>query len=310
MKSIVACKIGVIIPVYNEAFGLLKNFKAIFDSLAEQGVVAHYMLVDDGSSDQTWQVVEQLKAQYSSVSAIRFAKNFGKEIALLAGVDQLEADLYITMDSDLQHPPAELGAMLDLMLAESADIVSGVKADRGNESALHRFVAKSYYRLLNGLTHLDMQNSSDYKVFNKRVAEALRSFPERYAFFRGLIDWVGFKHVVHHFAVDDRKTGSSRFSTLQLTKLAINAIISYTSKPLYIVVFSGMIFAIFALILGLQTLYNYFSGRALDGFSTVILILLIIGAMTLCSLGVIGIYISRIYEEIKARPRYIIRDRI
>ncbi len=310
MKSIGACKIGVIIPVYNEAVGLLTNFKAIFDSLAGQGIAAHYMLVDDGSSDQTWQVIERLKEQYETLSAIRFAKNFGKESALLAGVDQLDADLYITMDSDLQHPPSEIGKMIELLFAQSADIVSGVKADRGKESALHRFVAKSYYRFLNAMTHLDMQNSSDFKVFNKKVAEALRSFPERQVFFRGLIDWVGFKHITHYFAVEERLSGTSRFSTLQLTKLALDAIISYTSKPLYIVVISGLIFAIFALVLGLQTLYNYFSGQALDGFSTVILVLLIIGALTLCSLGVIGVYISRIYEEIKARPRYIIRKKL
>ncbi len=310
MKSIAAYKIGVIIPVYNEAAGLLSNFKAIDASLSAQGIAAHYMLVDDGSKDQTWQVIEQLKEQYKTLSAIRFAKNFGKETALIAGVDQLDADIYITMDSDLQHPPAEVGKMIELLLAESADIVSGVKADRGKESPLHRFVAKTYYRLLNAMTHLDMQNSSDFKVFNAKVADALRSFDERRVFFRGLIDWVGFKHIIHDFSVEDRSSGTSRFSTLQLTKLALNAIISYTSQPLYIVVFSGVIFAVFALILGLQTLYNYFSGHALNGFSTVILVLLIIGAMTLCSLGVIGVYISRIYEEIKARPRYIIRKKL
>ncbi len=303
-------KIGVIIPVYNEAIGLFDNFSVIDKALKASAITAHYLFVDDGSKDNTWKVINKIKASFQNVAAIRFAKNFGKEMALSAGVDTLDADIYITMDSDLQHPPEEVVNMLDIMQSQSADIVSGVKASRGQETLRHRLIAKSYYRLLGGLTHLDMQNSSDFKVFNRRVAEALRSFQERHLFFRGIVDWVGFEHVIYSFDVAQRQSGSSRFSTFKLMKLAINAIVSYTSKPLYIVVLSGFIFALFAMILAVQTIYNYFSGHALDGFSTVILILLISGAMIMMSLGVIGLYISRIYEELKARPRYIIRDKI
>ncbi len=303
-------KIAVIIPVYNEASALFDNFSVIDKTLKQSDITAHYLFVDDGSKDATWQVIQQIKDHFQNIAAIRFAKNFGKEMALAAGVDALEADIYITMDSDLQHPPAEVIHMIKLMQSQSADIVSGVKASRGKETLVHRLIANAYYRLLGLLTHLDMQNSSDFKVFNKRVAEAIRSFHERHLFFRGIVDWVGFEHVIYNFDVAQRKTGSSRFSTMKLMKLAINAIVSYTSKPLYIVVLSGFIFALFAIILGVQTVYNYFSGYALDGFSTVILILLISGAMIMTSLGVIGLYISRIYEELKARPRYIIRDKI
>ncbi len=310
MQKLNELTIGVIIPVYNEAEGLLENFRAIDSALKKSDIAAHYLLVDDGSRDATWQVIEQIAAQWQSVSALRFAKNFGKEMALSAGVDALDADIYVTLDSDLQHPPDHVRTMIDLLLDQSVDIVSGVKADRGDESWLHRLTAKSYYRFLGMLTHLDMQNSSDFKVFNRRVADALRSFHERHIFFRGIVDWVGFAHVVSHFDVAQRQSGSSRFSTLKLTKLALTAIVSYTSKPLYLVTLSGFIFAIFAILLGLQTIYNYFSGRALNGFSTVILILLISSALIMISLGVIGVYISRIYEEIKARPRYIVRDKL
>ncbi len=310
MQNISELKIGVIIPVYNEAVGLSGNFDTIDRALKADGIAAHYMLVDDGSSDATWQVIQAIAARHSTVGALRFAKNFGKEMALSAGVDALDADIYVTLDSDLQHPPEHVKTMLDLMRQQAVDIVSGIKADRGDESALHRLIAKSYYRFLGLLTHLDMQNSSDFKVFNRRVADALRGFHERQIFFRGIVDWVGFAHLTAPFKVAERKAGSSRFSTLKLTKLALTAIISYTSKPLYLVAFSGFIFAIFAVLMGIQTIYNYFSGQALDGFSTVILILLITGALMMISLGVIGIYISRIYEEIKARPRYIVRQKI
>ncbi len=262
MQNLSELKIGVIIPVYNEAEGLLNNFRAIDTALKKSDINAHYLLVDDGSQDATWQVIKQIVEQWQTVSALRFAKNFGKEMALSAGVDMLEADIYVTLDSDLQHPPDHVRSMIDLLLDQSVDIVSGVKADRGDESWLHRLIAKSYYRFLGTLTHLDMQNSSDFKVFNRRVAEALRNFHERHIFFRGIVDWVGFEHVVSHFKVARRKAGSSRFSTLKLTKLALTAIISYTSKPLYLVTLSGFIFAIFAILLGLQTIYNYFSGQA------------------------------------------------
>ncbi len=310
MKTIENKQIGVIIPIYNEASGLFDNFTEIDAVLKQSGIAAHYLFVDDGSKDDTWQVINKLKDHFDNVAAIRFAKNFGKEMALAAGVDLLDADIYVTMDSDLQHPPQEVVHMIQLLLTQSADIVSGVKASRGKETLWHRLVAKSYYRFLGALTHLDMQNSSDFKVFNKRVAEALRDFHERHLFFRGIIDWVGFEHIVYDFDVAQRQVGSSRFSTFKLMKLAVNAIVSYTSKPLYIVVLSGFIFALFAVILSVQTIYNYFAGYALDGFSTVILILLISGAMIMLSLGIIGLYISRIYEELKARPRYIIREKI
>ncbi len=310
MEKFSDLKIGVIIPVYNEADALFENFKLIDQALQDSGIAAQYLLVDDGSRDATWQVITKIGAQWPNVGALRFAKNFGKEMALAAGVDALDVDIYVTLDSDLQHPPSRVAAMIEMLLSESADIVSGVKVDRGNESWGHRFMARTYYRFLGMLTNLDMQNSSDFKVFHRRVADALRDFQERQLFFRGIVDWVGFKHVTAPFAVAERSAGQSRFSALKLAKLAIDAIVSYTGKPLYLVTLSGFVFALFALLLGLQTIYNYFSGQALNGFSTVILILLIIGALMMCSLGVIGLYISRIYEEIKARPRYIIRDKL
>jgi dolichol-phosphate mannosyltransferase len=302
--------LALIIPVFNEENALRTNFDAIKRILSEDGITAQFLFVDDGSIDDTWGIIEALAAEDNSVKGIKFARNFGKEIALRAGIEATEADLYLTMDSDLQHPPRYIKDMLLLMEKENADIIDGVKSNRGRESLKYKVFAKGFYKTLRTITGLEMDNSSDFKLMNHHVIEQLRSFHERNLFFRGIVSWVGFKVVKMPFAVDDRLAGSSHFSFGRLVFLALNAILSYTSKPLYLTIFSGFLFLIFALIVGVQTIYNFFFGHAISGFSTVILLILITGSMIMLSLGIIGVYISRIYEEIKRRPRYIIDKKV
>lgn len=300
--------LAILIPVYNEGVALEKNFTEIQRLLGADGIKAQYLLIDDGSKDDTWAVIEALSLAYDQVSGLRFSRNFGKEMALSAGVEAIDADLYVFMDSDLQHPPAYVKDMLALMASEEADIVAGVKATRGKESLKYKLVAKSFYRFLRQITGLDMDNSSDFKLVTRDVVEAMRGFHERNVFFRGIVHWVGFKTVEMPFEVEDRQEGTSHFSTFKLMGLASNAILSYTSRPLYLTIFSGMIFFIFAMILGVQTLYNYVVGYAVSGFSTVILLVLITGSMLMLSIGMIGLYVSRIYDEVKQRPRYIVQS--
>ena len=302
--------LALIIPVYNEENALRTHFEAIKRVLAEDGIPAHFLFVDDGSMDNTWGVIEALAADDSHVKGIKFARNFGKEVALRAGIEAIDADLYLTMDSDLQHPPRYIKDMLLLMEKEGADSIDGVKSNRGQESLKYKVFAKGFYRTLKTITGLEMDNSSDFKLMNFHVIKQLRSFHERNLFFRGIVSWVGFKVVKMPFAVDERKTGTSHFSFGRLVFLALSAILSYTSKPLYLTIFSGFLFLVFALIVGVQTIYNFFFGHAISGFSTVILLILITGSMIMLSLGIIGVYISRIYEEIKRRPKYIIDKKI
>ena len=302
-------KLAVIIPVYNEGDAVAKNFSEILSVTEFQGIVCEFLFIDDGSSDHTWLELKKLSETYDNVEAIGFARNFGKELALCAGLDHIEADYYILMDSDLQHPPRYINAMLELMEKEQVNIVEGVKSTRGKESFFHKLFAVSFYKILKAITKLDLDNSSDFKLMDRAVVEAIRTFNERNVFFRGLVTWVGFKKIQMPFEVDERKVGTTPFSPAKLVLTALNAILAYTSKPLYITVFSGLIFLFFALVLGVQTLANYFMGIAVSGFSTVILLLLITGSMMMLSLGMIGIYISRIYDEIKGRPRYVISER-
>lgn len=302
--------LAILIPVYNEGKALAKHFAEIHHTLSEDGIVAQYLFIDDGSGDDTWSVVEGLTDLYEGVSGLKLARNFGKEMALSAGVDAMEADLYVFMDSDLQHPPIYIKEMLRLHEATGADIISGVKASRGKESLKYKLIAKSFYGLMHKITGIDMDNSSDFKMMTHEVVTAIRGFHERRVFFRGVVHWVGFETVEMPFEVAKRQEGTSNFSTISLMKLAANAILSYTSKPLYLTFFCGMIFMVFAVLLGVQTLYNYSVGQAVSGFSTVILLILIIGAMGMMSTGIIGVYVARIYDEVKLRPRYVVQRRI
>lgn len=301
-------ELAVIIPVYNESALIQENFRRIRQVFAEDGLSCHFVLVDDGSSDGTWREISLLVNEFPEVSSLRFARNFGKEAAILAGLERVDARRYLIMDSDLQHPPRCVKEMLALMEREQADIVDGIKRKRGRESPGYRLLANSFYRLLKLLTGLDLDRSSDFKLLDRRVVGALRRFEESNLFFRGLVTWVGFKRVTYSFTVDGPGCRQSRFSTGKLIRLALSAILAYTSKPLYLTILSGLIFLFISAALGIQTLFNYFSGRAVSGFTTVILLLLFTGSMIMISLGIIGVYISRIYDEVKKRPRYIVSE--
>jgi len=303
-------ELAVIIPVYNEGLLISQNLAEIRRVLNETGISCRYLLIDDGSTDSTWAVLQELRAKYEDLSAIRLSRNFGKEAAISAGLDNIDANLYLIMDSDLQHPPHYVKDMLNLMEKEQADIVNGVKSARSKENIFYRYFVRKFYRLLRLLTGLELIDSSDFKLLNRRVVDALRRFDEKSLFFRGLVNWVGFKSVSFPFAVDQRTKGASRFTTGKLLKLAQHSTLAYSGKPLYVTIIVGFTFLAIAVILAIQTLYNYLSGMALSGFTTVILLILFTGALILISLGIIGVYLALIYDEIKSRPRYIVAESI
>lgn len=302
--------VAVIIPVYNEEKRIAHNVAEIIRTLEGDGISFRLVLVDDGSKDMTWPQLKRLANADGRVSCLRFSRNFGKEAAICAGLREADAARYAVMDSDLQHPPRYIKQMLDKMDETGADIVDGVKARRGNESRLYRFCARSFYRLLHWVAGMDLDRSSDFKLLSRKVVDTLASFGEGRIFFRGICQWVGFDRAEIPFEVEDREGDTSRFSVRRLFRFAVDSALAFTSKPLYITVVAAAGFSIGAVIMAVQTLYNYFSGRAVSGFTTVILLLLIIGSVLSLSLAAIGAYISRIFEEVKGRPTFIISDRI
>ncbi|MCX7842656.1 MAG: glycosyltransferase family 2 protein [Clostridia bacterium] len=302
--------ITVVIPVYNEENQIYETIEVIRDKLAITGMDYEFILVDDGSSDGTWLKLKMLSEDFQSIKALRLSRNFGKEAALCAGLEAAKGDACIVMDADLQHPPELIPEMVRLWRDESYDVVEAVKSVRGDESLVNKIGAHLFYKTLSKLSGFDIDQASDFKLLDKKVVEAWRCMNERDTFFRGMAAWVGFNRISIPFNVASRKKGTSKWSLFKLSRLAVSAITSFSSLPLQIVTFMGLIFLIGSVVLGIQTLYMKLMGIALSGFTTVILLLLIIGSTLMISLGVIGTYIARIYEEVKRRPRYIISEKV
>ena len=246
--------------------------------------------------------------EHSEVKGISFSRNFGKESAIFAGLKEAGGMCCVIMDCDLQHPPGTIVEMYRLW-EEGYEVVEGIKSSRGRENPLHTLCANSFYSIISKLTGIDMADASDFKLLDRQAVDALLDMPERTPFFRALSSWVGFKTTSVPFEVQERTVGTSKWSLWSLIKYAIRNITSFSGAPLQMVTFLGWVMLLFSLVLGIQSLYRYFTGTALEGFTTVILLQLIIGSILMISLGIIGHYISRIYDEIKRRPRYIVSKR-
>ncbi|MFK7730893.1 MAG: glycosyltransferase family 2 protein [Pseudomonadales bacterium] len=304
-------ELSLVIPVFNEADIIVAAVDTILTELKSIDDLDYFelIIVDDGSSDGTWKLlIEVLCPRYPEIRAIKLSRNFGKESALCAGLELCDAQATIIMDADLQHPPALIKDMLGLWREGSVDIVDAVKRDRGDEPAISRLSANGFYAVFERLSGVGLKNASDFKLLDKRVVAAWREMPEKNLFFRGMSAWVGFNRKEIQFDVAPRLGSDSKWSTLGLFRLALTSIVSFSSAPLHLITLSGVGFILFSIVLGVITVARHFSGEAVSGFATVILLLLIIGGVIMVSLGIIGEYLARIYNEVKARPRYLIAD--
>lgn len=300
--------ITVLMPVFNEGETIYNNVQTVHAVLEHACVDHGFLLVDDGSKDQSWQEMNRLADDLTCVTLLRLSRNFGKEAALCAALDHAEGDAVVVMDSDLQHPPQYIPEMVRLWKQEGYDIVEGVKNDRGKEGFFSRLFAKLFYHSFKRTAGMDIGMASDFKLLNRAAVDAWKQFRETNTFFRGLSAWEGFNRCALPFDVAPRAGGESKWTLRSLLRLAIQSLTSYTAAPLFLVFWLGVITGIAALIMAGQTLFNYFSGRSADGFSTVILLLLFIGSAIMLSMSIIGLYVAKIYEEVKGRPRYLLRQ--
>ncbi len=286
-----------------------KTTEVVSGIMEREKIPFELVFVNDGSRDQTWEMIEKATEKNTHVTGIRFSRNFGKESAIFAGLANAEGDCIAVMDCDLQHPPETLVEMYRLW-EQGYEVVEGVKRSRGKESVLHRASAGMFYKIMSKAVQIDMSRASDFKLMDRKAVEALLSMPERNAFFRALSSWVGYRTTSVEFDVQERTEGESKWSTWSLIKYAVRNIVGFSSAPLQMITVAGVLTLFFAIVLGIQSLVKYFCGHALEGFTTVILLLLIIGSLIMLSLGIIGIYIAKIYEEVKGRPRYFIARKI
>lgn len=320
--EIVMPKISLVVPCYNEASNVVPFFEAIETLFSGQGILsddgARYELifVNDGSTDKTAEKITAIAENkimgggtHGNVKGVFFSRNFGKEAALFAGLRSATGDCAVILDADLQHPVSLIPEMYAAW-KKGYEVVEGVKSDRGRESLFHRLFTKIFYGLISRAVGMDMKNSSDYKLLDKKVVAELAKLRERNTFFRALSFWVGFKTTTVYYEVAERASGTSKWSTKSLVKYAINNVVCFSYAPLFIVMAIGAVFAAIGIILFIDTLIAFVRGAAADGFPTLLIVMLLGFGGVMISLGIIGVYLAQVYDEIKGRPQYIVSKRI
>ena len=299
-------KLSVVMPTFNEEAGISRSVSRVMSILAETNLRWEIIIVDDGSGDNTYGRICELASLDNRVIGARFSRNFGKEAALLAGLKMATGDAVITMDSDLQHPPE----LIKQMVAEwhrGAKVVHGVKVSRKSDSGMVRLRARIFNKIMKMISGLDLYQTSDFKLLDRVAVKAIAEWlPERMRFYRGLAAWAGFRVAYVHFEVAERADGHSKWSMAQLFGLALTAITSFTALPLRIITLLGVVTFAIGIVVGGEAFYSWTQGEAASGFATIELTLLILGSFTMISLGIVGEYVARIYEEVKKRPIYLI----
>lgn len=299
--------VSLVIPAYNEEENIQNTVNVLTGIMDETHEDYELVFINDGSKDQTFAKIQAASAENAHVKGVSFSRNFGKEAAIFAGLEVASGDAVVVLDCDLQHPPTVIPEMLKLW-KEGFEVVEGVKSSRGKESLFHKMCAGTFYRVMSRLIKIDMKATSDYKLLDRKVVDELIKLKEHNTFFRALSFWVGFKSTKIEYEVQERAFGTTKWSFFSLMKYAINNATSFSTFPLQIVTGLGSVLIVLSVVLGIQTLVKFFMGTAKEGFPTVILLELLIGGFIMLSLGIIGHYVARIYEEVKGRPRYIIRE--
>ena len=299
--------LSVIIPAFNEEKMIPVTAKTISRILAEASIPCELLFIDDGSRDGTWKEICAASESRPEVRGVHFSRNFGKEAAMFAGLERAKGDCCVVLDCDLQHPPEKIVEMYRLW-EQGYEVVEGIKEDRGEESAFHRFAANSFYSLISKAVNMNMASSSDFKLLDRKVVDTLNRMPERNVFFRALSYWVGFKKAEVSYCVRERTAGESKWSTRSLIRYAVTNITSFSSLPLHCITMLGALMLVISIVFSVISLVQKLTGTAAEGFTTVILLLLFTGSIIMLSLGVIAYYIGKMYDELKGRPRFIISE--
>lgn len=303
--------ISVIIPCYNEQSNITQLYDAL-KSMADsnKGYKWELLFIDDGSRDNTLAAIKSIALADKRIRYVALSRNFGKESAMLAGLDSASGDCAIIMDADLQHPPTVIPDMIRLW-EEGYDDVYGEREDRGKESFMRRKLSLMYYKILEKTARIDvLPNVGDFRLLDRKCIESMKIMRETQRYTKGLFCWIGFKKGKVSFKQQGRNSGKSSFNYFKLFNLAIEGITSYTTAPLRISTVFGLIssFAAFAYMI-FVFIKTILIGETVQGFPTIVIIILFLGGIQLLSLGIIGEYLSRIFIETKHRPNYLVREK-
>ncbi len=299
--------LSVVVSIYNEEEGIEHFFDVLEGELNKLPYTYEVMMINDGSHDNTLSELKKLSERNEHIRIVSFSRNFGHEAAMLAGIDNSRGKAIICMDSDLQHPPAKIAEMMKLW-EKGAEVVTMVRSERKDDKGLHKWLSRSFYRLVNKLSDIKIdENASDFFLISDKVGDLLRKdYRERSRFLRGIVQSVGFRREKIEYVAEERKTGKSHYSFRKLVKLSLLAISSFSKVPLQIGIIVGLLFVLLSIVLLIYSLVMYFCQRPTSGYTTLIVFLSLFSGIQLMIIGVIGEYIGYIYDEVKGRPIYII----
>lgn len=299
--------ISCIVPVYNESVSIQTFLQQLLSVM--QRLTDHYeiIVIDDGSQDTTCQKIHELHLKHAAVKLLSLSRNFGKEIALTAGLEHAKGDVAIMMDADFQHPMDLIPTFLSYW-SEGFDMVYGVRRHRHDESRLKRMAANGFYWLMSKIAKVDLPaHAGDFRLLDRKVIHQLNAFQERIRFMKGLYAWVGFKKIALEYEVNPRLTGKSRWNFSKLTELALTGITSFSDIPLRISSFFGLCISLLSLFYaGYIIAKTLIYGADLPGFPTLAVAIMFFGGIQLLSIGILGEYVAQIFTEVKTRPKYII----
>lgn len=301
-------KISVVVPCFNEEEGL-KTFNETLLQFLPRNYDYEIIYINDGSSDNTFQEIKALADNNPQIKYISFSRNFGHQNALKAGYDYASGDCAISLDADLQHPPAVIPELI-AKWEQGFEIVNTIRHDHQSISLAKKMSSGLFYRIMKRLSDVNIENGmADFRLVDKKVLKELKRFQENYLFFRGIIPWMGFKQTTVEFTANERFAGTTKYTFRKMLKFATTGVTAFSVKPLRISIYLGSVIAMFSFIYGLYAIYiHFFTNQAVAGWTSVIISVLFVGSINLLMLGIIGEYLGKLFIENKRRPNYLISE--
>ena len=310
LKECVETGLSVIVPCFNEEAALNTTLERIMNVCNSQfGEQYEIILVDDGSNDATWELIENAAQQHRHAVGVRLSRNHGHQSALLAGLAQARGSLILIIDADLQDPPELLPAMCALMDKENADVVYGKRRSRAGESDFKKGTAKAFYRLLSAVTDVDIPiDSGDFRLMRRHIGDLLLSMPERDRFTRGMVAWLGFKQIPIEYDRAARTAGETKYTMRKMLRLAVDAFLGFSLLPLRMAMALSAITFFLSLTVIAYTIWSWLALQTAPGWASVMILVAVVASAQFSVLGIIGEYVGRVYLQGKQRPLYLVRN--
>jgi polyisoprenyl-phosphate glycosyltransferase len=302
--------LSIVVPCFNEE-GCLGTLHERLSAAAIKSVGDDYeiVLVNDGSKDRSWEIMRQLASRDPRVVAINLSRNHGHQLALTAGLDLCRGGTILIIDADLQDPPELLPEMMQVLRSDDADVVYGVRKSRRGDTAFKRATAHGFYRLLSRATEVDIPlDTGDFRLMSRRALDALLAMPEQARFIRGMVAWIGFRQVPFAYDRDERFAGETKYPLKKMLRFAFDALTGFSSAPLKLASHAGLLLSGGSLLLIVYITYGWVAGRSIQGWTSLMLVVVVLGAIQMFVLALMGEYIGRLYNEAKGRPLYIVQE--